>query len=285
MPSKIRRGGKSAQAQNSKQFSKSLNAEIAARNKDFRAEQRAFEKSLRDAAKQREKEYHQLLKIVRGKGIYEPKNNELTKYRKDRLRQAKNTFGEYLNDKYFFIPVGKKAKAEVMSKAEMLSITHTRAGLFFSKQGHTRATIKKDKEREEYYIERSGKVKRGTNTGRKYKSILPLASLDELDRERERLRKLALALGPLKKNERLVFKVIENSNEGYSQGVFDDIELLLRNLDNYQKKHAARVNFFRHIQVEKSNPVVWRREHPNKARGGNRIGRGRFVSKGRRGND
>lgn len=204
------------------------------------------------------------IKAARDKGIYNPKELKLTKYRRYRANQVARQYGEFLDtSKYFFVKAPKKAQANIIERAESLNMKHTRSGIFISKEGHKRAILKQDKKRKEYFIQRTGRTKRGPTKGVKYKTITPLASVDELDKERDRLRSLAKAIGPLKKNERITFVVIENGIEGFGHSTFTNIELLLTYLENYRKNTPSKVNFFRHIEIRKTTAVQWFADHPH----------------------
>lgn len=226
--------------------------------------QRQYAKIRAAQAKERDRILMHTIKATAGKGIYTPKEFKLTKYRRYRANKALREFGEFLDpSKYFFIKAPPKAKKQVIERAESLHMKHTKSGLFIAKEGHKKAALKYDKTHKEFTIERVGRTKRGPTRGVRYRTVTPLASLDELDKERDRIRRMADRLGPLSKNERVVFKVIENGFEGYSHHTFSNIELLLRHLENYQKTLPAKVNFFRHIQVEKvSSAGQWFADHP-----------------------
>lgn len=216
-------------------------------------EKRATERTLREA-----------LKHVKGKGIYEPKSDTLTPYRRRRIKKVVKEYGDLLDPKkYFFLEAPKARREEVKSRAESLRLKNTKRGVFIERQGYRKAILKEDKKNSELYIERSGRVKRGPTRGKKYRTITPLASLDELDREKERLRNLADKFLPLKANQRFAFSIKENGYEGYSHQTFTDIGRLLAYLEHYQKTIAARINFYRHIELEVvESSIEWFAEHP-----------------------
>ncbi len=250
MPRKSRRSTSPSQALNK-------------RLEEQRRQQSYFAK-LRDAqAKERDRLLLSVIKRTSKVGIYTPKELKLTKYRRTRARKALKEYGDFLDpSKYFFVKAPKKAKRHVMERAESLQIKHSRTGLFVAREGHKRAVLRTDKKRGELFIERVGRTKRGPSRGVRYRTITPLASVDELDAERDRLRQLAEALGPLRGNERVTFRVIENGLEGYSHSTFTNIELLIAYLEHYRKSLPAKVNFFRHIVVEKTSAGQWFAEHP-----------------------
>lgn len=225
-------------------------------------------KKIYKEAKAREKELK--LKItmtaVKGKGIYDPKGDDLTKYRKTRLNKIAKEFGDFFDiSKFEFIPVPKDNSKTLLERATGLDFKTTRLGLFAPKNHYSKVQLKKDKKRNEFYIERSGKTKWGINSGRKYRSITPLASVDELSNEIERIKNMGEKLGPLGKNERLTFEVNETGNEGYSHATFKDIKSLMNYLDQYLKTTAAKLQFYRHISIVKTESVKkWFQEHPPK---------------------
>lgn len=253
--------GKSNLTRRQQQAINRRHREAVARQKRIRAhvkkveaqEKRAVERTLKTALKQ-----------VRGKGIYEPKGIELTPYRRGRIKKVVKEYGDLLDPKkYFFLEAPKARREEVKTRAESLRLKNTRRGVFIERQGYRKAVLKEDKSNHELYIERTGRIKRGPTKGKKYRTITPLASLDELDAEKDRLRKLADKFLPLKPNQRFAFSVKENGYEGFSHQTFTDIERLLSYLEFYQKTAASRINFYRHIELEVvESAAEWFSEHP-----------------------
>lgn len=275
MPSKSRRGNSQNQARNAARLAQE-------KAKEYREYKRELEREKKAAQKARDKEYSRILKQASKTGLYFPKSSELTNWRRKRIRQLIRSSSDLLDEReYIFVPTPKNKRKSVLSRAGSLEMKTSRTGIFVPRQGHKTASIKEDKRRGEFYIERRGKTKTGINRGRRYRDIIPLASADELDRERDRLVRMARRLGPINtdKGERLVFKVEENGIEGYSHGTFTSIDLLLKYLDQYPKNVASRINFYRHIKIEKSTVAEWRQLHPLRERG--RKGR-RLIIKGKR---
>lgn len=278
MPRKSSGGRTRSQARNSKEFQRELRARQRAREREYNKQAREFEKRLAKEKRERDKQLTRILNESVNTGIYKPRSTELTPYRRKKLRGIEQQFGQYLDKhKYFFLPAAPKARKKILDRARNLEMQTTHTGLFFPREGHTSAKIKEDKRRGEFFIERKGKTKTGVNKGRHYKNIIPLATADDLDRERQRIREMADALGPLGDKDRIAFKIVENGQEGYSHATFSNIDLLLKYLDQYPKKVAAKVNFFRHIQVEKSSVSEWFRSHPSRPAG--RKGRQRFDTR------
>lgn len=287
MPRKSSGPPSGAQQRNARNIARNTATEYRASVAEYNKQKKAAEKRRRAEAKAREKELQRLMKKAHDTGLYNPKSNELTKYRKHRLRQLEISHGEYLTtDKYFFLPANKQARKQIIERAHTLQIVTSRTGIFYPKEGHRSASIKKNEKRGEFFIERRGKTKSGINKGRKYRDVTPLTTIDELDKERARLERAARRLGPLARGERLVFKVVENGVEGYSHGTFSSMEHLFRYLEKYPKNVAARVNFYRHIKIEKSTITDWNTNHPPRSPGAKerrQIGQGKFSTRASKG--
>jgi len=259
--------------------------------KEAQSQKREYERQVKAARKRQEKEqnsiYREALKSAKHAGLYNPKSMKLTEYRKKRIRGIMETYGALIipsghtkpryardrlynlkntplnRDKYFFVAIPKTKREEGLSRAKNLNMMTTPKGVFIEKEGYKKASVKYDKKHGELYIEKTGKTKKGPTAGKTYKSVTPLASMDELDNERDRLIHMAKKLTPLKKNERLVFVVRENGIEGYSHNTFGSIDLLLWKLDQYPKSVAAKINFFRHIEIQKvTSDKAWFAKHP-----------------------
>lgn len=237
--------------------------ELNRRLKEQQRQSNYFEQLRTAQKRERDQILMRAIKRTAKVGIYNPKELKLTKYRRYRARKAIREYGDFLTpSKFFFVKAPVKAKKSIFERADSLQIKHTRTGLLVPKEGHTRARLKTDKKRKEFFIERSGRTKRGPTRGVRYRTITPLASIDELDFERDRLRRLAKQLGPIGPKDRITFKVIENGLEGYSHATFSNIELLINYLEHYRKSIPAKVNFFRHIAIEKTSASQWFAEHP-----------------------
>jgi hypothetical protein len=240
----------------------------AARQRDQTKQREKFLKELR---REEERNLRSILKHVRATGIYNPKSDELTSYRKKRLRAVKKEYGRFLGNKDFkFIAAPKEA----IDRANSLEFKTTKKGLFAPTQGFKSVSLKKDDKRGEYYIYRGKKIKMGERAGKRYTAITPLVSVDELASEKVRLAEYVRKLEPLKGNERFAFVVKEQGFEGYSHSTFTHIDDIVTYLDRYNKTLSARVNFLRHIEIVKTGSAkVWFAEHPVKAvkRHGRRI--------------
>ena len=212
------------------------------------------------------------MKNVRGKGIYEPKSLELTKYRRTRIRGVVREYRDLIEpSKYFFVKAPKEDRARVQERAKGMDFKSTRTGLFIPREGFRQAVLKKDPTNNELYIERRGKVKRGPTRGKRYTKRLPLASLDELDSQKDRIRRMGESFGKLKGNERLTFSIHEAGVDGYTNKTFSNIDQLLRFLENYRKQIGGKwtrtmpafIHFLTLIEVEKTESSLrWQIEHP-----------------------
>lgn len=241
------------------------------------SEQRAYEKQLAKVIKaekaKADKELSTALKRAHGKGIYEPESYELTKWRRYKAKKIIKEYGELLDpSKFFFVPVPKKDRKETLNRAIALELSSiksgdkkkpaSKTGLFIAKDNYKTARLKKDKSGEISII-RSGKIKRGERAGKRYTSTMPIASLDELTNQENRLRKMGEKI-KLKGNEALAFQIQENGHEGFSRSSFSNINLLMEYLERYQKSPAARINFLRHIEIVKTESAAkWLQMHPH----------------------
>lgn len=239
-----------------------------AEDRQYRAYQRHVARVRRMEVAAQKKLLTNILRNVRGKGIYDPKSLELTKYRKARAKKVLKEYGTFLDTKkYFFVKAPKTRRAEVKERAIALRLKPTSTGVFVERQGHKKATLKENKKNKELYIERSGRTKSGPLKGKRYTSHLPLASVDELDKEKDRLREMAKRMPLRNRGERLAFKIRENGIDGYSHSTFNSIEGLLSYLGQYHKSIAARINFFRHIELERvETNMEWSLAHPPMSR-------------------
>lgn len=250
MPRQNKSKTNTAQAKITRQDAIALRKSSEARRKSIAQERKQLQKA-KDA------ELKAFLNSIRGMGIYQPKSRKLTPYRRKRTRKAKREYGEKMKHS-FFVPVPKSKRKETLRRAEGLKIEHTRTGIIVPKEGHTDVKLRRGK-KGELFIERSGKTKMGPKKGRSYRSVTPLADLSELDRERDKIKRAAERLGPTTSNGKIMFRVNEDGLEGISMRIFDNVENLMKWLDNYDKTDAARINFYRHITVELVEPIEWRR--------------------------
>lgn len=243
-------------------------AEIKRQEKEFARELKAWEKDRAAFQAQIDRQYEKQLREFERLGIYQPKAQELTPYRKKRIRQATREYHEFLEGDYSFVALPDK---KAVSQAASLDMKTTHKGVFVAREGHTR--VKLTRRKGELYIDRSGKTKVGVSGHERRYVVerIPLATVDELTRERDRLIREARALGPLKDNERLAFKLTTYTKdgkmvEGYSRQVFDDIDKLIEEVEKYEKSIKWKLaQIFRSITIMKTaSGPTWFREHPRK---------------------
>lgn len=218
----------------------------------------------------REKEYKRKAKLLAKAGIYEPKGSELTEYRKRRINKEFTKFEQYIDDprgKFFFVSAAKldnKQRRKFLSNADQLNMVTTKKGVFLQKEGQRKARISYSKKRDEFDIVLTGKIKWGPNSGKGITQRIPVAPLDHLHNEEQRLRSMAESMGPLKKSDILSFVVYENGAlTGAHRGTFDSVEGVMKRLNEYHHDNAAqKLAFFRLVIIQKSTILDWKRDHP-----------------------
>lgn len=228
------------------------------------------------ARKKREREYRRRLKLLEKTGVYQPKGEELTRYRKMRINKAFEQWQPFLEDtrrQFMFVDASKTLTKKELKKfhenADSLQMKTTKTGVFIGREGQRRARIVRPKSRpDEFDIELSGKVKWGINKGKRIKDRIPVAPLDRLGDERQRLEHMAKDAGPLKSGEALSFVVVQNGSEtGAHKSTYDTVEGVMRALNGYHKdNYAHRLAFFRLVQIRKTTLTEWRKEHPPKSK-------------------
>lgn len=227
-----------------------------------------------DEAKRLDKELRSFIKAAKNTGVYDiklPKGQrigtaKLSRHQRYRASKAMKAFGDFFDPAKFVLIVPPKSDLKkVKERAEGLGLKPTRRGFFAPTEGYQKVTLGYDRKRKEYHIKRSGKTKMGINKGKRYTKVTPLAGIDELTEERERIRRLMKKLEPLEGDERFAFEVREAGNEGYSHFTFTSLDDLFKRLEEYRKTTAARVNFYRHIHIVKTKSFRhWFKEHPPK---------------------
>ncbi len=263
------------------QFSKDTEKNLKAGERQRLANERQrvrTDKQRQKDDKRKERAYLKDLRQLEKTGLYNPKSHELTRYRRQRIARTVRENKELLSDRFFFIPVTKKQKAKGIERASALHMITSKRGIFIEKQGYEKAVLRRSSfsPKGELEIRLLGKYKQGENKGKIHEERIPLAPLDALIVEKERLRKAVDAFGPLGPNESLAF-IIDNTDEGgsigYSYNVYDDIELLIDALEKrYARSDAARIDMFRHIRIRKTTLVNgvardWNREaEPHRTR-------------------
>lgn len=258
MPRQNKTKSKSAQAKSSQSDAKAFQRAVEQRRKQLARDRREF-------TKQKDKELKGIAKAIRGMGIYEPKALIMTPYRRKRLRSVEREFKPILDGKHFLIPIRKQDRKHAIQRAESLGIEHTKSGFILPKGGYKKAVLKRNS-RGELFIERKGKTKSGVNKGRIYRDVTPLASADELDKERDRIRRAVRRLGKFEGKDKLAFVVEEDGTEGPGTMFFDNVEDLIKWLNGYVMNTAAHINFLRHVRVMKITQDDFRKKYPPKDR-------------------
>lgn len=294
MPVKSKGPAGKTQADNARAAKKKASAHQKTVSRQLTTEQRELQAAHKRHIKELDRQLKADMKYLQHVGLYAPKSLELTPYRRRTVAKKKQEHRDvFAKDRkglsdLIFVKAPPKQSRKLRAKAGDLQMKTSRTGIFVKRDGHVSAVIKHDKKHDEFFIERRGKTKTGKNTGRRYKDQLPIASLDELDKERDRLRR-AFSRMKLKGNEVLAFRVSEFGLDGFSHDTFVDVEQLLNHLDKYQKTPAAKLNFFRHIIIEKSESISrWHMDHPIKEHNArNRqklpVGRGKFSTRASKG--
>jgi hypothetical protein len=222
------------------------------------------------ARKAENAKFRKELATLKRVGVYSPKSTKRTKYRERRIREGYREFADQLNPlEYLFVPV-KKQRRKILAKTAQFPdvFKNTKKGLFVAREGYAGASLKTDKSGEAR-VERFNKIRTGpSGKSQRFTSSIPIASFDELDRQRDRLEKVASDLGPLKDGEQLVYIVHDNGSENYGRNRYGDIESMMNKLYS-QSGGAAReagtkrtlqyAGIMRHIEVRKISEVQWRK--------------------------
>lgn len=231
-------------------------------------------------ARKRENEYKKRLALLNKTGIYSPKATDLTPYRKGRINKAWREYGQYFPtpgkgekfhrpDKYFFVDATKghtkgAAKKFVIAAKQMGMVT-TPKGVFLAKEGQRNARVEWSVKRQEYDIVLTGKTRWGENKGKRVSDRIPVAPIERVTGEEERIRDMAASFGPLKGNDRISFILTENNVEvGAHRATYGNVADLMEAINRYhQNNKSARLKFFRLVTVRKTTIYDWSREHPN----------------------
>lgn len=237
-------------------------------------------KRQRAQARKRENQYKSRLKLLEKTGIYSPKSDTLTPYRKARINKAWREYEQYFPtpgkgekfhrpDKYFFVDASKGHSKGTTKKfvatAKQMGMVTTPKGVFIAKEGQRRAKIEWSVKRKEYDIVLSGKTRWGENKGKSITERIPVAPLDRVGDERERIKDMADSFGPLKGNERISFILQENNVEvGAHRATYQSVDDLMEAIDRYHRENkSAQLKFFRMVTVRKTTMHDWRIAHPN----------------------
>jgi len=242
-------------------------------------------------ARKRENLYKKRLKFLKKIGAYNPKTEELTKYRRTQINKRYAKWEQYDTkpgkgkayhqpDKYFFVDATKNMSKgrtkRFLENAKQMNMVTTPKGVFIAKEGQRRATVKYSAKRNEFDIHLTGKVKKGERKGKAIHDVIPVAPVGKLDQERKRLKDMGSAFGPMKGNERISFIVSENGVEtGASRNTYKTIDMLIEALERYEKSMPARLEFYRHIMIRKTTMLEWSQLHPSKQTAKSRLRRKR----------
>lgn len=209
-------------------------------------------------AKKRDREYKAKQKFLIEIGAYQPTAETLTRKRKSNINALYRKFGQFDSPDYIAVKIEKPKTdtKQILKRAKDLQLTTTKKVIIVPKRKFRSAKLAYNKRTKEYEIHMIGKVRRGERMGKSYRENIPLAPLKAHgDAERE-LRDMASSLGPLKKNERLAFKIVDG-HTSHSLQVYSDIDALIRRLNEYQRSEPAKIELLRHIIIEKTTVSEW----------------------------
>lgn len=221
------------------------------------------EAAKRKAERERIKRYKSRLGQLLSFGIYIPKDSELTAYRKRQINKKFAEFERYLDPtKYFFVKFGDNRTAR--KRADQMNMITTRKGVFVQKKGgQKKAHIRYDRKLKADVIEVIGYTKKGKRKGRKYREVLPLASIDQLMIEKDRLRKAFELETPLSKGEAVAVGIhdkFSGDEPTWSYQLFTTFDLMWDFLIRYRKTHQQRIELMRHIIFMKVNEKEFARD-------------------------
>lgn len=201
--------------------------------------------------KQTKKELRRKLSRLKSTGIYQPRSTEITDYRKRKINALYKQFQKQLEtDEFVFAKFPPKTEKKLKAKAKALNLPVTSTGVFVGKDGQRKAKIQFNRQLQEYEIALTGKAKYGKRAGTKITSYLPLASVDTIEKEMQRLEGEANTHN-LKSNEYLRIRVTETGNDGFSEKIFKDFSALSNYLEGYKKSKSQRIAFYRYLTIEK----------------------------------
>lgn len=173
-----------------------------------------------------------------------------------RYRQFKK---EIESDEFTFAKYPSKHVAKKLhERAKSLNYAASPKGLFIQKEGSRRASIEWNSRFKEYQVKLTGKTKYGKNVGSQITSFHPLAKLDTLLHEQNRIRDEFDFLN-LHENEFARFVIIEATNAGaVSKSIFDRIDGqhgLLEYIGAYHSNVSDKLAFMRILKIEKVSPA------------------------------
>lgn len=202
------------------------------------------------------------LRKLQQRGLIKTTGNEATTTLKRKIGIAKTKYATELDDtKTFFIKTPRnKTGAAIKARAEKMGLITTDKGIFYERgfRRGSSAELKTTKTGKATLIIKEPK----TEKSRARTIAIPIEGVDELERKKDRLRKEAEALGPLKKGEHLTFRVTEKNREGISKHHFRTADQIFHWISQYERAPSRRLNtpgkrqgwrnyFYRHIDIVK----------------------------------
>jgi hypothetical protein len=175
---------------------------------------------------------------------------------------AKKYETEIDDTKTFFwkLPKNKQGEA-IREKAEQIGLVTTPKGFFYERgfRSGSQGELKVTKTGKASLIIKEPK----TDKSRARTIIIPIETLDDLARKKDRLRQEAEKLGPLKKGEHLTFRVTEKNREGLSKHHFRTADQIFNWIDQYEKSRSRHLDtpakknlwknyFYRHVDIIKT---------------------------------
>ena len=197
----------------------------------------------------------QKLKLLVKYGIYTPKNSELTPYRKSIIKKRYAEHKRQIqNPELTFVKFPKHTQnKKLRGKAEQLNFATTPSGIFVKKEGNRSGKIEFNRQSKEYEIKLSGRTKFGKRKNQIITETIPLASVDEIEKELLRIEKEFNSTiekdGYYKR-----IKVTETGNNGIGSQLYTDVKALIADLEKYKKSLANRIGFYRLISIETVTP-------------------------------
>lgn len=222
------------------------------------------ERSRIKADETRKAEYERRLAELERTGIYQPKSETLTSYRRGKINRTYNEYKAFLDkDEFAFVPLSPAG----LKYAKQFQMKTTAKGAFYERNGYTKIYERKSKTfKGKTEVRKAFKAKAGVMKGKWIEDLEPLVPLDEMDKQEGGLRAMANAFGPLEKNERLTFIVSSGGHEGYSYNTYSSIDLLMNDLKKrYKRSDSARIMMFANITIRKTTltkgrAVEWNKE-------------------------
>lgn len=213
------------------------------------ADKRDIARAKKDAA--REKAYRKRLTQLERTGLYQPKAQTLTPYRKRRVNALVREFGPLLNtDLTFFL----KAPAKARKGAKEAGFTTTRKGIFVERErekGHIleRAKLVKRRARDRYDIVADRPIEKSKLGRERETYILPLAGGDTLAKSRASLEELVSGYPRPGRDRRYRFTISDAQGSFMSRRAFTSIEELWEYALQYRKTKTDQIAFLDKLEI------------------------------------